>query len=138
MNNKKTKNNVYTYLSILYIIWKFCNKFYKSLFTPCHQHHFFYIQFLLYSTFHLLQPLPSQFNLSSPPPIVFSFYSFLNFLHLKFYCSKIFSIIVFFKFSAFHLLQPFLFHLNFLLNFFLLHFHLSLSHSFQVVHDQNG
>ena len=30
-----------------------------------------------------------------------------------------------FKFSTFHLLQPFLFHLNFLINFILLYFHLS-------------
>ena len=64
-----------------------------------------------------------QFNLSSPPIIVFlkisfdSLNRFLNFFLYTFLNSTD-SLC-----STFHLLQPFLFHFNFHINFFLLHFH---------------
>ena len=91
---------------------------------------FFFLQFLLCSSFRLLQPLSFQFNLSSPPIILFYFFNFhlIFFRFLKNFHYIFLNSIVSLH-STFHLLPPFLFHLNFHINFFLLHFHHSLSFS---------
>ena len=82
------------------------------------------------SFIHLLQPLSFQFNLSSPPIILFYFFNFhlIFFRFLKNFHYIFLNSIVSLH-STFHLLPPFLFHLNFHINFFLLHFHHSLSFS---------
>ena len=81
-----------------------------------------------------------MFNFSSSSTIVFLIQSFIPSNHLIFFrFLKIFHYIflnsIVSLHSTFHLLPPFLFHLNFHINFFLLHFHLS-PHSFQVIHDK--
>ena len=87
------------------------------------------------------------FNFSFSPIIVFlvqyfiptNNFIFFNFHLIFFRFLKIFHYIflnsIVSLYSTFHLLPPFLFHLNFHINFFLLHFHLS-PHSFQVIHDK--
>ena len=90
---------------------------------------FFFLQFLFCSTFHLFQPLSFLFSLSSLQYIYIYIYlqfsfDFLN-LYFKFFSLYIFLNSTISLCSTFHLLPPFLFHLNFHINLFLLHFHVS-------------
>ena len=88
--------------------------------------YFFYMQFLLYSTFHLLEPLSFQFNLAFSLVIKKKKKTFIRFpLDFKFFFLYIFLNSTVSLYSTFHLLTSFLFHLNFHINFFLFHFHLS-------------
>ena len=96
-------------LSIFLIFCFFCNSYFVQLFI-CFNH------CLFCSVFH-----PS--NIYIYIYLQFSF-DFLN-LYFKFFSLYIFLNSTISLCSTFHLLPPFLFHLNFHINLFLLHFHVS-------------